>query len=606
VHPLGVASNTHAGVAVATECRHAYKAACLTPQELNSAYFPGQQPDGPSAQSERQTIALVDAYNDPNAEHDLQVYDDELKLPECTHGNGCFEQVNEHGDAEPGSLPFPKSETEREAVEAICRSKKTRENGAERTEREAACKAVEEAAGWSLEIATDVEAAHGICQNCRILLVEASSPGYGELETAEDTAVAHHATEISNSWGGQEIGAGGGAFNHPGIPITAAAGDDGYLNWDQYDTRGEADSPYFQGADYPASSPDVVAVGGTSLTVKEGGGWESETVWNNKEGAGGGGCGDLAAQPWQQQDSEMVGCPGSERSVADVSADADPVTGVAIYDSVPFPEETEPLDWVPVGGTSLASPIVASMFALAGGAHGVEYPAQALYSHLGSSLLHDVTGGGNGECDDKYSSCSGSLTSPLDCGAGAWICNATVGYDGPTGVGTPNGLGAFRLEGGAQKSKLSEEQAKAESGGSSSGSSSASPPSSGLGGTSGATPGKPGSAAGSAAAQVPRISGLALTVNARSALRHARLTLAKLAFSFSSSGAVAVRVTLAIRVRSARHLRWRALPGSLTIAAIKGLNRRRLHGSGALARGTYRLTLAPSGGASRSITISVP
>ncbi len=100
-----------------------------------------------------------------------------------------------------------------------------------------------------------------------------------------------------------------------------------------------------------------------------------------------------------------------------------------------------PLEWWPIGGTSVASPIVASMFALAGGSHGVEYPAQTLYSHLGSSLLHDVTAGGNGECDDDYLSCSGSIEplSPLDCGSEALICKAASGYDGPTGVGTPNG-----------------------------------------------------------------------------------------------------------------------------------------------------------------------
>src|ERR1019366_4606078 len=97
-------------------------------------------------------------------------------------------------------------------------------------------------------------------------------------------------------------------------------------------------------------------------------------------------------------------------------------------------------------GTSVASPIIASMVALAGGAHAVAYPAQTLYSHLGSPLLHDVTSGGNGQCDAEYLSCSGSLSplSPLDCGQGAWICNTTAGYDGPTGVGTPNGIGAFK------------------------------------------------------------------------------------------------------------------------------------------------------------------
>ncbi len=440
-------------MAVATECSYAYKASCLTPLDLNDAYFPGEQPDGPESESERQTIALVDAYNDPEAERDLRVYDEEFKLPECNVANGCFEQVNEYGDSAPSSLPFPETEIELEAKEALCKLKKAQQK--------ALCKTVEEAQGWSLEIATDVETAHGVCQNCRIRLVEAGSPEYAELQTAESAAVALHATEISNSWGGPETEATSEDFNHPGIVITAAAGDEGYLNWEQYATRNESGSPYFEGADYPASSPNVVAVGGTSLTLDPNGAWASETVWNKEGEAGGGGCGEQPAQLWQREDSEKVGCADGKRAVADVSADADPTTGAAIYDSVPYPHETEPLDWVAVGGTSLASPIIASMFALAGGAHNVPYPAQTLYSHLGSPLLHDVTVGGNGACDQEYSSCSGSLSSPLDCGAGTWICNATTGYDGPTGVGTPSGLGAFKpSEEGAKTNKPVEEGVK--------------------------------------------------------------------------------------------------------------------------------------------------
>src|ERR1019366_9036193 len=116
-------------------------------------------------------------------------------------------------------------------------------------------------------------------------------------------------------------------------------------------------------------------------------------------------------------DWTTTGC-GSNRAVADVSADADPLTGVAVYDSVPYPEEeeeegkkvTRELNWVPIGGTSVASPIIASMFALAGGAHKVEYPAETLYSHIGPTSLYDVTAGGNGKCDGAYSTCSGSMS----------------------------------------------------------------------------------------------------------------------------------------------------------------------------------------------------
>ncbi|HXC23330.1 MAG TPA: hypothetical protein VNU28_01985 [Solirubrobacteraceae bacterium] len=607
VHPYGVASNTHAGVAVAAECSHAYESSCLTPQELNDAYFPGEQPDGPASEPERQTIALVDAYNDPEAEHDLRIYDEEFKLPECSAANGCFEQVNEDGASAPSSLPFPQTELELEAEEAICKGKKAQQR--------AACKTVEEAQGWSLEIATDVEVAHGVCQNCRIRLVEAASPEYPALQTAEEAAVALHATEISNSWGGLETGADNEDFNHPGIVVTAAAGDDGYLNWEQYATRNENGSPYFEGADYPASSPDVIAVGGTSLTLGADSAWAGETVWNKEGGAGGGGCGEQPAQSWQREDSVKAGCKGAERAVADVSADADPTTGVAIYDSVPYPHETEPLDWVPIGGTSLASPIIASMFALAGGAHNVAYPAQTLYSHLSSPLLHDVTAGGNGACDQDYSSCGGSLSSPLDCGPGTWICNATAGYDGPTGVGTPNGIGAFKpSEEGTKTSKSVEEVGKSKGVGSegsggatneSGGNGTINPgsTSTGNGGKAGGTSTGTGSVASDAPA--PRITALTLTAYARAALRHGRLEISSLAFSCRLSRATQVKVTLAIRIRSSGRARWRTLHRSLTFAAVTGINRHRLHGSNVLAPDIYRLTLAPAGGTARSLTIRV-
>lgn len=608
-------------MAVATECSYAYKASCLTPQELNDAYFPAEQPDSPASEPERQTIALVDAYNDPEAERDLRIYDEEFKLPECSVANGCFEQVNEHGASAPSSLPFPETEPELEAAEALCKGKKAQQK--------ALCKTVEEAQGWSLEIATDIEIAHGICQNCRIRLVEAGSPEYPELQTAENAAVALHATEISNSWGGPETEATGEDFNHPGIVITAAAGDDGYLNWEQYATRNESGSPYFEGADYPASSPNVVAVGGTSLTLDSNGAWAGETVWNKEGEAGGGGCSEQPAQPWQREDSEKAGCAVGKRAVADVSADADPTTGAAIYDSVPYPHETEPLDWVPVGGTSLASPIIASMFALAGGAHNVSYPAQTLYSHLGSPLLHDVTVGGNGACDQDYSSCSGSLSSPLDCGPGTWICNATTGYDGPTGVGTPNGIGAFKpVVEGAKTSKPVEEGVKSKGGGSE-GESGGSGDTNKEGGSStipggnagstptgngsgiSATPPATGSPPDGAKALAPaRISALTLTTYARDALRHSRLdsrlAISSLAFSCSLNRATSVKLTLAVRVGAAGRARWRTLKSSLTFAATQGVNRRRLHGSGVLAPGTYRLTLTPVGGAARSLTIRVP
>jgi hypothetical protein len=604
------------------ECAEHYAASCLTPAQLRSAYFPGESPEAPA--SEPQTIALVDAYNDPNAAADLATYENAFELHECSAQN-CFERVNRSGET--GNLPFPKTNAE---LQAFAKSN----NPEKRAE-------AEEAEGWSLEIATDIEMARAICHNCHILLVEAPTERYSDLEAAEDTAATTlHATEISNSWGGPEPGTESEAFNHPGIPITGAAGDDGYLNWDQYATRGEAGSAYFEGADYPASLPHVISIGGTRLSLTLAGAWQGESAWNSEsasEGAGGSGCSaTLPAPEWQRKVSDwaQVGC-GERRANADISADAEPTTGVNVYDSTPYPSEiekgvklNEPPGWVPIGGTSVASPIIASMFALAGGAHGVAYPAQTLYSHLGSALLHDVTSGGNGECDDNYSSsCSGSLISPVDCGPGAWICNTTSGYDGPTGVGTPNGIGAFVPVAGAAKGgggnepgeegkqtgKPPEEPGKSGTGErptEGSGSGAGQNTGSGGGGTVGSSSGStgsggapaPGGSVTSANAAI-RISALALTANAHTALRHKRPLLSELAFSCTLSRAATVRVTLAVRVRAGGRQRWHTLSGSFTFAADKGLNRRRLHGSTGLTPGVYRLRLTSAGGSSRSIVI---
>jgi hypothetical protein len=436
-HPLGM--RTAQAIRAAGAAQGAYG---LGPQQLRNAYFPGEEPRAPASQP--QTIALVDAYNDLGAEADLKVYDEEFGLPACSVANGCFEQVNQNG--EKGKLPFPSSVAERHQAELLCEDGTAPEN-------EAACYAVEEADGWSLEMSLDIEMAHAVCQSCHIVLVEAENGEGARLEVAEDTAARSRgdggvgADEVSNSWGGAEPASDGEAFNHPGVVVTASSGDSGYLGWEH---EGVA------GVEYPASSPHVVSVGGTSLTMTGAGGqaWGTETVW----GSSGGGCSvNFPAQAWQREVSDWsaVGCgTGSEsrRASNDVAADADPYTGVAVYDSVPYlapgepPRDGSPPDWTPLGGTSVASPIVASMFALAGGAHGVAYPAQTLYSHLGSGLVHDITEGGNGECEGFYGDgCSGSMVplSPEDCGSGALICNAAAGYDGPSGVGTPDGVGAF-------------------------------------------------------------------------------------------------------------------------------------------------------------------
>jgi subtilase family serine protease len=247
--------------------------------------------------------------------------------------------------------------------------------------------------GWATEISLDLDMASAICPNCHILLVEAQLPVTTDLETAENTAARLGANVISNSYGGSESAASDPAYNHPGIVITASTGDNGYSG----------------GVMDPSAYSSVVAVGGTSLSkASNSRGW-SETAWSGADS----GCSAYVTKPSWQHDACAL------RNVADVSAVADPNTGVAVYDSVPYEGG---IGWQVVGGTSASSPIVASVFALAGNAAS-QNAASGLYSNTGS--LNDIVGGSNGSCTATYE------------------CNAIAGYDGPTGLGTPNGTAAF-------------------------------------------------------------------------------------------------------------------------------------------------------------------
>ena len=257
------------------------------------------------------------------------------------------------------------------------------------------------------------------------------------------------------------------AYNHPGIVITASAGDDGYYDFDFLGGNGTISKP-----NTPAAFPSVVAVGGTSLYLGQTATRQTEGVWNDngvkgydeellgeKLGAGGGGCSTLFTAPsWQTGTAKwsQTGC-GTHRLVNDVSADADYLTGFDIYHTYNCGSDCDPLKWETIGGTSLASPIIAAMYALAGGAQGVADPASTLYKHLGDAAdLYDVTSGGNGFCDGEGAAACGDWNlkgaGDLDCdytaagkvSAGDRACDALPGYDGPTGVGTPNGLGAFK------------------------------------------------------------------------------------------------------------------------------------------------------------------
>ena len=272
--PLGMPRLRRArGASAAGVCEHPTAAeGCygLRPQDLHSAY------ELPTSAPTEQTIAVVDASDDPHIEADLGVYDEAFGLPACTHANGCFTKVNQEGAA--GPLPTGEG-------------------------------------GWAVEISLDVEMAHAMCQNCHIVLVEANSERASAFGAAENTAATLGADEISNSWGAPEefLPVSESALKHPGVVITAASGDYGYDNW--------LVEPYLADrADYPAASPFVIGVGGTRLGLTTAGTRESETVWNG-HGAAGSGCSFRWQAPrWQQEVADWpVGCERN-RAVADVSA----------------------------------------------------------------------------------------------------------------------------------------------------------------------------------------------------------------------------------------------------------------------------------------------
>lgn len=316
------------------------------PADLRSAY--GVTGNGSAAT----TVAIVDAYDYPNAERDLGVYRSRFGLPACTTANGCFKKVNQNGVS--GSYP-------------------------------------QQNTGWNQETALDLDMASAMCPGCKILLVEANSATYQNLGTAVNTAANLGAHVISNSYGGGESGSASYEpyYNHPGIAVTVSSGDNGY------------------GVQFPASSNHVIAVGGTSLKRSTSArGW-SEAAWN---GAGSG-CSTLYAKPGWQVDS---GC--ARRTVADVSAVADPNTGVAVYG----PTSSTQSAWLVFGGTSVAAPLIGGIYGVNGGS--VNYGGDP-YSHV--SALFDVISGSNGSC------------------GGSYLCTAKTGYDGPTGLGTPNGAGGF-------------------------------------------------------------------------------------------------------------------------------------------------------------------
>ncbi|ACU72320.1 Kelch repeat-containing protein [Catenulispora acidiphila DSM 44928] len=330
------------------------------PSDLLSAY------NLPADGGAGATVAIVDAYDDPNAEADLALYRTQFGLPACSTANGCFKKVDETGGT---SYPTPDS-------------------------------------GWAGEISLDLDMVSAIAPRAHIILVEATTPNFTDLGAGVDEAVALGAGYVSNSYGSNYTSTPGSGedpseltsmdpyYNHPGVAVLASTGDDSY------------------GVAYPAASQYVTSVGGTSL-VKDTStrGW-SESVWSNSYGGPGSGCSLYEPKPSFQKDT---GC--AMRALADVSAVADPATGVSVYDTY---QET---GWQVYGGTSVSTPLLAGVYADAGAPAAGTYPNA--YPYAKPSALNDVTQGSTSTCTPSY------------------LCTAGPGYDGPTGLGTPNGLTAF-------------------------------------------------------------------------------------------------------------------------------------------------------------------
>ncbi len=286
------------------------------------------------------TIGIVDAYDDPTAENDLNVFSQQYGLPPCTTANLCFTKVNQTGG-----------------------TKYPRKNG-----------------GWALEISLDIQWAHAIAPGAHILLVEASSNSFSNLLAAEDYAKTH-AQYVSNSWGGSESSSESGYDSHfvqPNVSFFVSAGDAGLP------------------AEYPSASPNVISVGGTTLHFS-GGVFTSETGWSS----GGGGCSTYetatsaqAAFPGYAQ----VNC-GGKRATPDVSLDADPASGVSVYDTTAYQGQT---GWFTVGGTSASSPMWSARSAVSG------QVISSAYVYGSSITYRDITSGNNGApCLAGYDLCTG-------------------------------------------------------------------------------------------------------------------------------------------------------------------------------------------------------
>jgi subtilase family serine protease len=340
-----------------------------TAAQLQSAYALSS---ASAANGTGETVAIVDAYDDPKAISDLDTYRRTFGLGGCTvsppAATGCTltNGATVRKVSQSGTQAYPRGNR-----------------------------------GWGQEISLDLDMVSAICPRCNILLVEATTNSIANLGAAEVEAATLGANAISNSYGANEFSgetADDANYDHPGIAVTASTGDSGY------------------GVEWPAASPYVTAVGGTTLkTASTARGW-TETAWS---GAGSG-CSAYETRPsWQAIAPITALC--ARRATADVSAVADPNTGVSVYDT--YAGLFGQSGWLVFGGTSVASPIIASVYALAG---NTSQAPGAPYANAGS--LNDVVSGSNS---------SGLF------GCGNALCTAGTGWDGPTGLGTPKGIGAF-------------------------------------------------------------------------------------------------------------------------------------------------------------------
>jgi subtilase family serine protease len=326
----------------------------LNPLAVPAGYGPSDLRDAyniTGSGSSSYTIAIVDAYGYTNAEADLAVYRSQYGLPACTTANGCFRKVDQRG-----GTSYPRMDV-----------------------------------GWAQEQALDLDMASAMCPGCKILLVQSDNNSFTNIGAAVNRAATMGADAISNSYGGSESGTSSleSIYDKPGLAVTVSSGDAGY------------------GVEFPAASPHVTAVGGTSLSVSGNArGW-AETVW----GGAGSGCSAVYSKPSWQNDA---GC--TRRTVADVSAVANPNTGVAVYG----PVNRRNSSWMVFGGTSVSAPLIAGVYGVSGNA--ANYGSDP-YGH--ASSLFDVTSGSNGSC------------------GGSYLCTGGPGYDGPSGLGTPNSATAF-------------------------------------------------------------------------------------------------------------------------------------------------------------------